>query len=386
MKNLSILGSTGSIGRNVLEVASMFPERFSVKGLAAKNNVELMKQQIEIFKPELVSLFDEQSASSLRNMLPDSISVEIVHGTSGYCDVASLGSSDTVVSSMVGAAGLLPTIEAVKAGKEIALANKETLVTAGEIVMELAKKNNVHIIPVDSEHSAIFQCLLGQRKKDLQKVIITASGGPFIERPENTFHNITPEDALNHPNWDMGEKISVDSATLMNKGLEVIEARHLFDVPVDKIEVIIHTQSIVHSMVEYIDGSVLAQLGIPDMKQAISYALSFPERLPIKQSPPDFTTIGSLDFRKPDVKKFPCLAMAFDACQEGGTLPAVLNAANEIAVQGFLEKRILFPDIPDLLKKILDRHHIDTKPDLNVIMEADRWARLEAEKIINKNS
>lgn len=384
MKNLSILGSTGSIGRNVLEIVSMFPGRFSVKGLAAKNNVELIKQQIETFKPELVSLFDEQSAISLRNMLSGSESVEIVYGTSGYCDVASLNSSDTVVSSMVGAAGLIPTIEAIKAGKEIALANKETLVTAGEIVMGLAKENNVRIIPVDSEHSAIFQCLLGQRKKDLQKIIITASGGPFIDRPKDTFGLITPEDALNHPNWDMGKKISIDSATLMNKGLEVIEARHLFDVPVDKIEVIIHTQSIIHSMVEYIDGSVLAQLGIPDMKQAISYALSFPERLPIKQPPPDFTTIGSLAFRKPDVKKFPCLAMAFDACREGGTLPAVLNAANEIAVQGFLAKRLLFPEIPDLLKKILDRHHIDTKPDLNVIIEADRWARQEAENIINK--
>ena len=242
MKNLSILGSTGSIGRNVLKIVSMFPERFSVKGLAAKNNVELIKHQIDTFKPEIVSLFDEQSAKELRNMLSGSTPVEIVYGNSGYCHVAGLNSSDTVVSSMVGAAGLMPTIEAVKAGKEIALANKETLVIAGEIVMALAKENNVNIIPVDSEHSAIFQCLLGQRKKDLQKIIITASGGPFIDRPEDTFHHITPEDALNHPNWDMGKKISVDSATLMNKGLEVIEARYLFDVPVDKIDVIIHTK------------------------------------------------------------------------------------------------------------------------------------------------
>jgi len=285
---------------------------------------------------------------------------------------------------MVGAAGLLPTIEAVKAGKEIALANKETLVTAGEIVMALAKENNVRIIPIDSEHSAIFQCLSGQRKKDLQKIILTASGGPFIDRPEDTFGLINPADALNHPNWEMGKKISIDSATLMNKGLEVIEARYLFNVPEDKIEVIIHPQSIVHSMVGYQDGSVLAQLGIPDMKQAIAYALSFPERLSIGQPVPDFTTIGSLSFRKPDLKKFPCLAMAFDACREGGTLPAVLNAANEIAVQAFLEKRLLFPEIPDLIRKTMDRHHIDTKPDLNVIMEADRWARQEAENILKK--
>jgi len=386
MKHLSILGSTGSIGQNVLNIASMFPERFSVKGLAAKNNVELIKHQIDTFKPEIVSLFDEQSANELRDMLSDPAPVEIVYGNSGYCQVAGLSSSDTVVSAMVGAAGLMPTIEAVKNGKDIALANKETLVIAGDIVMTLAKEHRVNILPVDSEHSAIFQCLLGQRKKDLHKIIITASGGPFIDRPENTFDTITPEDALNHPNWDMGKKISVDSATLMNKGLEVIEARYLLDVPVEKIDVIIHTQSIVHSMVEYVDGAVLAQLGIPDMKQAISYALSFPERLPINQSAPDFSSIGALDFRQPDLKKFPCLAMAFDACREGGTLPAVLNAANEIAVQGFLEKRLLFPDIPDILKKILDRHHIDTKPDLNVIMETDRWARREAENIIAKNS
>ncbi len=386
MKNLSILGSTGSIGRNVLEIVSMFPERFSVKGLAAKNNVELIKKQIEKFNPEIVSLFDEQSATRLKKKLSGSTSVEIVYGNSGYCDVAGLDVSDTVVSSMVGAAGLLPTIEAIKAGKEIALANKETLVTAGEIVMALAKENNVRIIPVDSEHSAIFQCLAGQRKKDLQKIILTASGGPFIDRPEDTFGLIKPADALNHPNWEMGKKISIDSATLMNKGLEIIEARYLFNVPEDKIEVIIHPQSIVHSMVAYQDGSVLAQLGIPDMKQAIAYALSFPERLPIGQPVPDFTTIGSLAFRKPDLKKFPCLAMAFDACREGGTLPAVLNAANEIAVQAFLEKRLLFPEIPDLIKKTMDRHRIDTKPDLNVIMEADRWARQEAENIITKET
>ncbi|MBW1893286.1 MAG: 1-deoxy-D-xylulose-5-phosphate reductoisomerase [Deltaproteobacteria bacterium] len=384
MKNLSILGSTGSIGQNVLEIVSMFPERFSVKGLAAKNNVELIKKQIEKFNPEIVSLFDEQSATRLKKKLSGSTSVEIVYGNSGYCDVAGLDISDTVVSSMVGAAGLLPTIEAVKAGKEIALANKETLVTAGEIVMALAKENNVRIIPIDSEHSAIFQCLSGQRKKDLQKIILTASGGPFIDRPEDTFGLINPADALNHPNWEMGKKISIDSATLMNKGLEVIEARYLFNVPEDKIEVIIHPQSIVHSMVGYQDGSVLAQLGIPDMKQAIAYALSFPERLSIGQPVPDFTTIGSLSFRKPDLKKFPCLAMAFDACREGGTLPAVLNAANEIAVQAFLEKRLLFPEIPDLIRKTMDRHHIDTKPDLNVIMEADRWARQEAENILKK--
>jgi len=386
MKNLSILGSTGSIGQNVLEIVEMFPERFSVKGLAAKNNVELIKKQIEKFNPEIVSLFDEQSATRLKKILSGSTSVEIVYGNSGYCDVAGLDVSDTVVSSMVGAAGLLPTIEAVKAGKKIALANKETLVTAGEIVMALAKENNVRIIPIDSEHSAIFQCLSGQRKKDLQKIILTASGGPFVDRPEDTFGLIKPADALNHPNWEMGKKISIDSATLMNKGLEVIEARYLFNVPEDKIEVIIHPQSIVHSMVEYKDGSVLAQLGVPDMKQAIAYALSFPERLPTGQPVPDFTKVGSLVFRKPDLKKFPCLAMAFDACREGGTLPAVLNAANEIAVQAFLEKRLLFPEIPDLIRKTMDRHHIDTKPDLNVIMEADRWARQEAENIITKET
>lgn len=384
MKNLSILGSTGSIGQNVLEIVSMFPERFSVKALAAKNNIDLIKTQIETFRPEVVSLYDEPSATRLIKMLPGDLSVEIVYGDAGYRDVASLDAADTVVSAMVGAAGLMPTVQAVKAGKEIALANKETLVTAGDIVMALADEHQVPIIPVDSEHSAIFQCLVGQRKKDLKKIILTASGGPFIDRPEQTFHRIAPADALNHPNWEMGKKISIDSATLMNKGLEVIEAKHLFHVPEDKIDVLIHPQSIVHSMVEYRDGSVMAQLGIPDMKQAIAYALSFPERLPIGQPAPDFAATGSLDFRTPDLSKFPCLALAYDACREGGTLPAVLNAANEIAVQAFLDERLLFSKLPDVIKKTMDRHHIDTKPDLNVIMEADNWARIEAEHIINE--
>jgi len=255
---------------------------------------------------------------------------------------------------------------------------------AGDIVMGLAREKGVNILPVDSEHSAIFQCLSGQRKADVSKIILTASGGPFLDQPMETFKNITPADALNHPNWDMGEKITIDSATLMNKGLEVIEAKHLFDISEIKIEVVIHPQSVIHSMVSYQDGSVLAQLGIPDMKNAIAYALSYPERLPIQQPAPDFAAIGSLDFRQPDLEKFPCLALAFKACRIGGTLPAALNAANETAVHAFLTHRLSFEKIPAIISQTMDRHSIDKNPGLSDIKETDRWARQEAEVCIKE--
>ncbi|MFH2064561.1 MAG: 1-deoxy-D-xylulose-5-phosphate reductoisomerase [Pseudomonadota bacterium] len=383
-KHISILGSTGSIGRNVLEIAAMFPERFVIEALAAKNNIDILAGQIRQFRPKLVSLFDESSADRLQKQLPKDISVQILFGDEGYKAVATHHAVDIVVSSMVGAAGLFPTLAAIRSGKDIALANKETLVMAGEIVMQEARKYKVRILPVDSEHSAVFQCIAGQRPSEIAKILLTASGGPFLNRPGHTFDTIRLADALNHPNWDMGKKITIDSATLMNKGLEVIEAKHLFAISEDRIEVVVHPQSIIHSMVSFHDGSVLAQLGIPDMKGAIAYALSWPERLALKQPVPDFAAIGSLHFQRPDLEKFPCLTYAYEACRKGGTLPAVLNAANEIAVQAFLDSRLPFIRIPDVIRRTMDSHQIDKQPKLSDIKNADQWARLQAGEFINR--
>ncbi len=384
MKHLSILGSTGSIGRNVLHIAAMFPKRYAITALSAKNNIALLAEQIKQFQPDMVSVIDKCTADNLTATLPKELKPNILYGDKGYEAVATHNKTSMVISAMVGAAGLLPTLAAIDAEKEIALANKETLVMAGDIVMAQAEKKGIRILPVDSEHSAIFQCILGQRREDISKIVITASGGPFLDRSIDTFNAITPEDALNHPNWDMGSKITIDSATLMNKGLEVIEAMHLFNISVDDIQVVIHPQSIVHSMVSYKDGSVIAQLGVPDMKGAISYALSYPERLSINQPAPDFTSIGSLVFREPDLEKFPCLALAFKACNTGGTLPAVLNAANEVAVQAFLNNNLSFIEIPKIIDHTMTLHKIDKSPTLSDIMKADMWARQEAEKLIHK--
>ncbi|MCP4105532.1 MAG: 1-deoxy-D-xylulose-5-phosphate reductoisomerase [Desulfobacteraceae bacterium] len=382
MKNLSILGSTGSIGRNTLKIAEMFPDRFAVKVLAAKDNVELLAAQVEQFQPEIAVVFDEKRASDLKNILPANTGAEILHGEEGYNTGASHDPVDVVVTAVVGAAGLKPTIAAIEAGKDIALANKEPLVMAGEIVMEQSQKKGIKIYPVDSEHSAIFQCISGQRRQDLDRIFLTGSGGPFLNRAKSEFDKIKPEDALKHPTWQMGRKISIDSATLMNKGIEVIEAKWLFGVSTDMIEVVIHPQSIVHSMVSYKDGSVIAQLGVPDMKGAISYAISWPERLPIEQPAPDFVDIGALTFQHPDMERFPCLALALEACKTGGTLPAVLNAANEIAVQAFLNELISFTEIPDMIRKIMNSHTVVAAPALADILEADKWARAEAENLV----
>jgi 1-deoxy-D-xylulose-5-phosphate reductoisomerase len=281
--------------------------------------------------------------------------------------------------AMVGSAGLLPTLAAINAGKDIALANKETLVMAGEIVMRRASEKGVRILPVDSEHSAIFQSMAGNRRHDVEKIFLTASGGPFMDKDITEFHAISLDDALKHPNWEMGRKITIDSATMMNKGLEVIEAKYLFDIPEDHIEVVVHPQSIIHSMVGYTDGSVIAQLGVPDMKGAIAYALSWPERLPIRQPLPDFFNISTLTFRKPDPVKFPCLSLAQRACRTGKTLPAVLNAANEIAVYAFLDKKITFTDIPEIIRTVMEAHSVIPAPDLDDIISADQWARETAE-------
>jgi len=384
MKKLAILGSTGSIGRNALKIVKMFPERFAVKALAAKNNTALLAQQVERFGPEVAVVFDEKRARELQSLLPANSRVEVMYGEGGYNAAAGHGSVDMVVSAVVGAAGLMPTLAAIEAGKNIALANKETLVMAGDIVVKKAAHKGVQILPVDSEHSAIFQCIAGNRPEDLDKIILTASGGPFLNRPANEFSDIGTEEALNHPTWQMGPKVTIDSATLMNKGLEVIEAKCLFDVSRKRIEVMIHPQSVVHSMVTYKDGAVMAQLGIPDMKGAIAYALSYPERLALQQPLPDFAGMAGLTFASPDLEKFPCLALAYRACETGGSLPAVLNAANEVAVRAFLNQQISFTEIPETIRKTMESHTIVSDPSLADILEADQWARQQAENLIKE--
>ncbi len=382
MKTIAVLGSTGSIGRNTLNLVEMFPERYAVKALTGARNITLLAEQIRQFRPEIAAVFDSQGAKQLAALLSNTIPVNIVYGESGYREAATHPEVDTVVAAMVGAAGLSPTLAAIEAGKNIALANKETLVMAGEIVMSRAAEKKVSLLPVDSEHSAIFQCLEGNRKQDLRKILLTASGGPFLHRHKRDFAGIRIGDALNHPNWSMGRKITIDSATLMNKGLEVIEAKWLFDVPVSSIEVVVHPQSIVHSMVVYRDGSVMAQMGIPDMRGAISYALSYPERLFIGQPEPDFFNIAPLTFLKPDLDKFPCLKLAFDACDAGKTFPAVMNAANEVAVTAFLAAALPFVGIPAIIEKTLAAHSAVAGPALADIVDADHWARRKAAELI----
>ena len=380
MKNLAVLGSTGSIGRSTLDLVAAFPERLSAKVLTARTNLGILLQQIDIFRPELAVVFDRASAESLQSQLPAGTRVQVLFGEEGYCAAASWASVDQVVTAMVGAAGLAPTLAAIAAGKDVALANKETLVMAGELVMARAAAKGVSILPVDSEHSAIFQCLAGQRRQDLQKIFLTASGGPFRGWSREDIAAVRPEDALAHPTWRMGPKITIDSATLMNKGLEVIEAKWLFNLAPAEIEVLVHPQSIIHSMVAYHDGSILAQLGVPDMKTAIACALSWPERWPLRQPLPDFTATAGLTFEKPDLAAFPCLALAFEACEAGGTHPAVLNAANEVAVEAFLAGQVGFLDIPFLVEHALAAHSGNTRPQLADILGADRWARGETRR------
>ena len=382
MKRLSILGSTGSIGCNVLNIVEMFPQEFTVQALAAKSNVVLLARQIKQFRPMLAVVFDEKRARELRDLIGSEVDIEILFGETGYQTAATLGSVDMTVTAMVGAAGLMPTLAAIEAGKTIALANKETLVMAGDLVMQQAAQKGVDILPIDSEHSAIFQCLQGERQEDVARILLTASGGPFLKRPREEFSKITLAQALKHPNWQMGQKITIDSATLMNKGLEVLEAKCLFGVSHRMIEVVIHPQSVVHSMVAYQDGSVMAQLGIPDMKVAIAYALSYPQRLPLRQPLPQFNAGTTLTFEQPDLEKFPCLALAFKACEVGGTLPAVLNAANEVAVNAFLNQLIAFVAIPQVVEQTMGKHAVVSDPELADILGADQWARNHAEKEI----
>ncbi|KPU28181.1 1-deoxy-D-xylulose 5-phosphate reductoisomerase [Caloranaerobacter sp. TR13] len=373
MKNVSILGSTGSIGTQTLEVINEL-EDFNIVGLSANKNIDLLEKQALKYKPQIVAVYDENRAKLLREKLKIH-NIKVVSGMEGLIEVATEKQSDIVLTSVVGMIGLLPTLEAIKSGKIIALANKETLVTAGEIVMAEAKKNNINIIPVDSEHSAIFQSLRSGAKEEVSKIILTASGGPFRGKKLNDLKNVSVFDALKHPNWSMGRKISIDSATLMNKGLEVIEAKWLFDVNIENIEVVVHPQSIIHSMVEFIDGSIIAQLGVPDMKIPIQYALTYPERKYSNIKKLKLTEIKELTFEEPDLDTFPCLKFAFEAIKHGGTMPSVLNAANEIAVELFLERKIQFLDIPKLIEKAMSKHKIIYRPNLDDIIESDKWAR-----------
>ena len=381
MKRLSILGSTGSVGRNVLRVVNQFPERFSIAAIAGGRNVGLLAEQVMDFGPEVAVVLDEDLARQLKEMLRGEGNVEILHGLNGYRVAATLSSADLVVSAIVGSAGLLPTMAAIEAGKPVALANKESLVMAGELVMCTARKKGVSIIPVDSEHSAIFQCLAGHRRQDLERIVLTASGGPFLDKSAEDLEAVTPETALCHPTWKMGPKITIDSSTLMNKGLEVIEAKWLFDVPLELIQVVIHPESVIHSMVVYRDGSVIAQLGLPDMRIPIAYALSHPERLPLGLPQPDFVDIGSLTFREPDLVRFPCLALAFEACRIGKTMPAVLSAANEVAVYAFLNSRIGLRRIWEVVQEVMSRHKTVSNPGLSDILAAAAWARSTAEEV-----
>ncbi|MCW8798816.1 MAG: 1-deoxy-D-xylulose-5-phosphate reductoisomerase [Prosthecochloris sp.] len=374
MKSLSILGSTGSIGLSTLDVVRQHPDRFTITGLAEGHDVTLLAEQIREFKPSIVSVRDEASANQLRELIGES-GLEIRWGIEGAAVVGEADGSDMVVSAIVGAAGLVPTVRAIKAGKDIALANKETLVVAGQLVSELVRKHKVQLLPVDSEHSAIFQSLSGHRTEDIERIILTASGGPFRKTPAEELKLVKPEQALKHPQWSMGAKITIDSATLMNKGLEVIEAHWLFNMPAEKIGVVVHPQSIIHSMVEYIDGCVMAQLGAPDMRAPIAYALSWPERCESGIKKLDLTQIGTLTFEEPDMKRFPALRLAFDALREGRTYPAVLNAANEIAVAAFLNNNIGFTDIPAIVDKTMQAHEALTPVDLDEYLAVDRWAR-----------
>jgi 1-deoxy-D-xylulose-5-phosphate reductoisomerase len=384
MKILALLGSTGSIGTGVLDVVRQFPGQYKIAGLAAGRNVDLLSRQVLEFSPELVSVLDEEHAGLLKALLPASFHGRIVWGTDGTVRVATLDAVAMTISAIVGAAGLLPTLAAIEAGKDIGLANKETLVMAGKLVMSAAKRKGIQLLPVDSEHSAIFQALEAGRKEDVAKIILTASGGPFLLKKEEELKQVTPEQALAHPNWSMGKKISVDSATLMNKGLEVIEARWLFDVSVDSIEVVVHPQSIVHSLVEFQDGSVVAQLGIPDMRIPIAYALSYPKRLPLALKPLQLSQCGNLQFLDPDYVRFPALALAFDALRRGGVMPAVLNGANEVAVEAFLEGRISFPGIVETVAKVLEKVYGGSEDSLADILAADASARTEAERLVSQ--
>ncbi len=384
MKTISLLGSTGSIGKNVLDVIRSHRNRYRVAALAAGGNIDELERQVLEFEPEVVSVANERLADALAHRLSGGFRPRILHGLQGNISVAVHGKSEMTVSAVVGAVGLIPTLRAIEAGKDIGLANKETLVMAGRLVMEAGKRCGVRILPIDSEHNAIFQAMEAGRRRDVARIILTASGGPFRTLDKSALETVTPEQALAHPNWDMGRKISIDSATLMNKGLEVIEARWLFDMDVDSIEVVVHPQSIVHSLVEFIDGSVVAQLGLPDMRIPIAYALSYPARLDLDLPRLHLSRCGELRFEAPDFDRFPALSLAFDACRRGGVKPAVLNAANEVAVESFLQGEIRYTDIVKVVAAVLEQIPPGDDGDLDEIVAADRRSRrLAADLVAN---
>ena len=375
MKRITILGSTGSIGTQTLDVVRKNKDKFQVVAISANSSIDLLLEQIMEFSPKYVAVYNKESALKLKEMIPENINIEVLSGMYGLVKICQLEEVNVVLTAVVGMIGLVPTMAAIKAKKTIALANKETLVTAGELVMSEAKKNNVEILPVDSEHSAIFQCLNGERKQDIEKIILTASGGPFRGKKREELVNVTKNEALKHPNWDMGRKISIDSSTLMNKGLEVIEAKWLFDVDVEDIEVVVHPQSIIHSMVSFRDSSVISQMGCPDMRLPIEYALTYPERLKTDFERLDLAKVATLTFEKPDMETFPCLALAFKVLKLGGTYPAALNSANEFLVNEFLNDKIGFYDIPYYIEKTLDCHKNRVNPTLEDILEVDKETR-----------
>ena len=384
MKKVTILGSTGSIGVSALDVIEKNPDRFQVVALAAGRNITLLHKQIEKFRPEIVAVADYKRACKLRDILPSKFKIKIVSDKEGVNQVASFDAANIVISAISGAAGLIPTLTAIESGKDIALANKETMVMEGEIVTKKAREKGIKILPVDSEHSAIFQCLQGQKRKYLHRIILTASGGPFLNYSREKIATVKLTDALRHPNWKMGKKITIDSSSMMNKGLEVIEARWLFNLDIKKIDVLIHPQSIVHSMVEFIDGSVIAQMGIPDMRTPIAYALTYPERINNNLPDLDLLKIKNLEFRKPDMKKFPCLKLAYEAAICGGTMPVVLNAANEVAVEAFIRKRINFVDLPGIIDRVMNAHKSSNASCLDDILQVDEWARQKTNEIIER--
>ncbi len=387
MKAISILGSTGSIGCNTLKVVEHLSNDFRVVALAAGSNVGKLALQIKQFQPELVAVKDETCAENLLQELfiLNAKAPKIECGEQGLIAVATHDEAETVVSATVGAIGFVPTLRALEAGKRVALANKETLVIAGELMTKAARENKAEILPVDSEHNALHQCLRGENRYEVKRLILTASGGPFRTKSRQEIENATREEALNHPTWNMGDKITIDCATLMNKGLEVIEARWLFDFSGDEISVVVHPQSVVHSLVEMVDGSIIAQLGVTDMKHAIQYALTYPKRQANCLPPLDFAKLSQLTFEEPDFEKFPCLALAYKALKIGGTMPATLNAANEIAVQAFLDNKIRLSDIPNIIESVMNEHESQTVSSLETVIETDAQARKKTIKLLEKN-
>jgi len=383
MKKIIVLGSTGSIGTNTLRVISQFPAKFKVEALSVDSNIKLLLQQIKRFKPKAVAVKDANKAGILkRNIGQRAPRLKIYEGEDGLRELAAWKSADIVVIAISGTAALLPTLKAIESGKQIALANKEALVTAGKIITTLAKRKGVDVIPVDSEHSAIFQCLGGTRERSrLSKIYLTGSGGPLRKVPKKDFDKLSKSDILRHPKWKMGKKITIDSATLMNKGLEVIEARWLFDVDVDRIQVLIHPEAIVHSMVEFVDSSILAQLAFPDMRLPILYALTFPDRYKANLPKVDFSEVKNLSFHKPDVRRFPCLSLAYEAIKKGGVSPCVLNASNEEAVKAYLGGAIKFSRIPHIIERVLNKHENIKNPTFKDIINIDKWTKEETKKI-----